>query len=228
MRIRFGEFEMDSETRLVLKAGARLSMTPKAFQLLEVLIRRRPAVVSKHEIFAVLWPKTFVSEANVANLISEIRTLLNDRARHPRYVRTAHGAGYAFCATAIECGRPPLPPPGPLSTCSLVGESGTFPLVEGDQVLGRGKDCEVALARPTVSRHHARIHVRGVEAVIEDLGSRNGTFVRGLRVSVPEPLVDDDEVSIGGVRLRFRVFDPNRTTDGLPLPLPAKDRTRTT
>jgi DNA-binding winged helix-turn-helix (wHTH) protein len=218
VHLRFGEYEIDSDTRLLLKAGKPMDLTPKAFQLLELLIRRRPAIVSKREILGALWPDTYVSEANVSNLVSEIRTTIKDAARRPQYIRTSHGAGYAFCGTAIECAAPSPPGLAALTNCSLVGSAGTFSLFEGTQVLGRGDDCDLVLASPVVSRQHARIHVSGETVVIEDLRSRNGTFVRGKRIGTPVSLYNDDVVCIGNITLRFRVIDPSRTTDTLSLP----------
>jgi DNA-binding winged helix-turn-helix (wHTH) protein len=212
--IRFDEFELDPQTRLLTRAGQALPVTPKAFRLLELLLSKRPAVVSKNEILDSLWPDAYVAEANVPNLVAELRAVLNDSARRPRYLRTAHGAGYAFSGAAIDHHRLPVVAEGQVrSACWLVGEAGSVQLLQGDQVLGRGPDCDLPVPGPSVSRRHARVSVRGAEATIEDLGSRNGTFVRGRRITGPESLNDGDEVRLGDVWLRFRASDPDCTTD---------------
>jgi DNA-binding winged helix-turn-helix (wHTH) protein len=218
VHVRFDEYELDSETRLLLKGGNPVPLTPKAFQLLELLVRKRPAIVSKTDILRALWPETYVSEGNVSNLVSEIRETLEDLARQPRYVRTAHGAGYAFCGTAVECGTagPPREIHGP-TICALVGESGTFPFAEGAHLVGRDEDCDLILSSPVVSRHHARISVSRDDTVIEDLKSRNGTFVGGQRLTAPVSLHDDDQVSFGNLVFYFRMLDPSKTTDTLSL-----------
>jgi DNA-binding winged helix-turn-helix (wHTH) protein len=217
IHVQFDDYELDSETRLLLKAGAPVALTPKAFQLLELLIRRRPAIVSKTDILKTLWPETYVSEGNVSNLVSEIRETLEDVARKPRFVRTAHGAGYAFCGDAVQRGgSQPREIQGP-TVCALLGETGTYPFSEGIHVIGRGDDCGLILSSPVVSRHHARLTVSRVDAVIEDLRSRNGTFVRGERISSPAPLQDDDQVSFGNLTFYFRLLDPSKTTDTLSL-----------
>ena len=72
-------------------------LSPKAFELLKTLIDQRPRALSKHELHAHLWPATFVSEANLASLIAEVREALGDTARQPRFIRTSHRFGYAFC-----------------------------------------------------------------------------------------------------------------------------------
>jgi pSer/pThr/pTyr-binding forkhead associated (FHA) protein len=165
----------------------------------------------------VLWPDTYVLEANVPNLVAEIRTALGDSARTPRYVRTAPGTGYAFDEIAVEYpvvlnavvqGR---------TVCKLVGKEQSFRLAEGVHLIGRGEQCDLMVPDSTVSRRHAKVTVCGTTVVIEDLGSRNGTFVRGLRLSTPVRLADGDDLCIGAVALSFRVLDPNLHTDVMPV-----------
>src|SRR6185436_12510804 len=100
MRLRFGPCMLDLDTRQLVRNGREIHLTPKAYALLDALISDRPKVVSKADLQHRLWPDTFVVEANLSALVAEIRTALGDRARAPRYVRTVHGFGYAFCATA--------------------------------------------------------------------------------------------------------------------------------
>ena len=81
--------------------------------------------------------------------------------------------------------------------------------------LGRGTDVEIRIDDPGVSRHHARIRIAGVQATIEDLGSKNGTFLAGRRVSQPSPLGDGDEIRLGSVVATFRIPPPAPTTTTL-------------
>src|SRR5262245_28970688 len=96
MAFRFGDLELSPETRLLTRKGQPVPLTPKAFQLLELLVRERPKVISKADIQNALWPDTYVVEANVPNLVAEIRSALGESARQPRFIRTAVGVGYAF------------------------------------------------------------------------------------------------------------------------------------
>lgn len=100
MRIRFGPFTLDLESRQLTNAGEEIHLEPKAFELLSALVLERPKVLSKADLQERLWPGTFVAEANLSNLVAEIRAALGDPARAPRFVRTAHGVGYAFCGQA--------------------------------------------------------------------------------------------------------------------------------
>ena len=96
MRVVFGDFVFDSDTRELLSGGNRLTLSPKAFQLLEVLIENRPRALSKSVLLDRLWAKTFVVEANLSNLVGEIRHALGEDSRTPRFVRTIPRFGYAF------------------------------------------------------------------------------------------------------------------------------------
>ena len=100
MRLRFGPFTLDLESRQLTSAGQEIHLEPKAFELLSALVLERPKAVSKADLQERLWPGTFVAEANLSNLVAEIRAALGDPARAPKFVRTAHGFGYAFCGEA--------------------------------------------------------------------------------------------------------------------------------
>lgn len=102
MRLQFGDCIFDSAARTLRRPGAEVRVSGKAFQLLEALIKARPRALSKEELFSLLWPDTFVSEASLAGLIKEVRAATGDRARSPLYISTAHRFGYAFIAEAVE------------------------------------------------------------------------------------------------------------------------------
>src|SRR3954469_24974410 len=78
MRIAFGRFTFDSDTRELLEAGRRVHVSPKAFDLLRVLLERRPNGVSKTELHDRVWPGAFVGDANLSVVIAEIRQVLGD------------------------------------------------------------------------------------------------------------------------------------------------------
>jgi len=74
----FGEYALDDSRRELLHRGAPVHLTPKAYALLQLLLERRPAAVSKAEIHDRIWPGTFVSEVNLATLVFEIRAAVGD------------------------------------------------------------------------------------------------------------------------------------------------------
>ena len=93
----FGDFVLDLDTHELVRAGTPISISPKAFQLLGVLVKNHPSALSKTELQKHLWPGTFVVEKNLTNLVSEIRAALDDDPAHPRFIRTVQRFGYAFC-----------------------------------------------------------------------------------------------------------------------------------
>src|ERR1700720_4399299 len=119
MQLTVSDWVFDSDTREVVRNGRAVPLSPKAFALLELLIRRRPKAVSKAEIHEHLWPGTFVSAANLANLVVELRAGLGDDARRPRTLRTVARFGYAFSAEAVV-GTPSSPAVSRPFACRLV------------------------------------------------------------------------------------------------------------
>jgi len=213
--VRFAHFDLDSDTRQLLRDGEDVHLSPKAFAVLSVLLAKRPNVVAKADLFGEIWPDVFVVDANLNVLVGEIRRALDDDAQSPRFIRTVHGVGYAFCGQAIEAGRPSrsvglqpdrLVEGGTAVRFWLAWKNQTFSLEEGDNIIGRDPRCEVWVDHSGVSRRHARIRIEGNESrpVLTDLESTNGTFVAGKRIMEATPLTDGDAIKVGSVTLKFR------------------------
>ena len=158
-RVSFGDFVLDLDSRELLRGRHAVSLAPKAYQLLEILVTNRPKALSKIALQERLWPGTFVVEKNLVNLIAEIRQSLGDDPTHPRFVRTVHRFGYAFQV-------PPAETPANNSTSRtavrfrLLWANGHAWLGEGEYLLGRDPDLELYLDSPGISRRHARIQDR--------------------------------------------------------------------
>ena len=203
MAVRLGDLTFDRDTRQLRRGAEDVHLSPKAFDLLALLIDHRPRVLSKHALHEHLWPATFVSDANLAGLIVEIREAMRDPASQPRFIRTVHRVGYAFCGEADVS--PELSSTEPLAYCWLLMKGRRVPLRSGENVLGRDVDV-IEVPSPTVSRRHARIVIRGPEALLEDLGSKNGTYLCGNAVSQRAVrLKDGDEIRAGSVVFHFRM-----------------------
>jgi DNA-binding winged helix-turn-helix (wHTH) protein len=196
---------LDTDSRQLFRDADEVRVSPKAFDLLALLVESRPRAVSKKELLERIWPATYVSEASLATLIREIRDALCDDARIPRYVRTVHRFGYAFCGAAADA--PAIAPRQRLTGLGswLLWQGHQILLRPGDNVLGREPDASAWLDAATVSRHHARIVISGDEATLEDLGSKNGTFLRGAPVTRASRLVDGDEIQVGSELVTFRM-----------------------
>lgn len=212
MTYRFATFVVNSDTRQLLAAGREVHLSPKAFDLLLILIQHRSRALSKAELQERLWPSTFVGETNLATLVAEIRRALDDTAHGSAYVRTVHRFGYRCVAAVTEAaGTQSGADGGP--HMYLRTDDRQFRLAQGATVIGRAADAAVRIDAGGVSRRHARILVRGGEADVEDLGSKNGTFVHGEPVTGTRRLSDGDEIRVGPVTLTFRIAPPTLATE---------------
>jgi DNA-binding winged helix-turn-helix (wHTH) protein len=212
---RFGDFTLNTATRQLLLNGGEVHLSPKAFELLAVLVESRSRAVSKAELQERLWPSTFVEETNLAGLIAEIRRALRDPASQPLFVRTVYGFGYRFVGdvstdqmtTAVQPGR---------TTLFLVSDEREMMLMEGANVIGRAPDATIQIDSPGVSRYHARILVADGLATLDDLNSKNGTFLDGEKITTSAALSDGREIRLGRVALTFRSATATSRTVTVP------------
>jgi DNA-binding winged helix-turn-helix (wHTH) protein len=212
MPIVFGDFVFDRASRRLLREGQEVHLGPKAFDLLDLLLSRQPEALSKAQVRDELWPRTFVSDSNLTSLVTELRSALGDDARRPRYVRTVYGFGYAFCGAAREGPDETGNERSPAGRPRIVCQGREVALRDGENLLGRADEAVVRVDSPTVSRRHARILVSDGRATLEDLGSRNGTFLRDLRIRGASDLADGDAIRIGRVRMVFKQLLPGDST----------------
>ncbi|HSC25722.1 MAG TPA: FHA domain-containing protein [Vicinamibacterales bacterium] len=206
MRVMFDRFVFDSDTRELLKDGQRLHVSPKAFDLLHLLLERRPRVVSKAELHDRIWAGAFVGDANLSVTVAEVRHALGDDSREGRLIRTVHRVGYAFCGQVSDVSAGGPSPRASYSRAWLSWNQATFQLGIGENVVGRDPRCDVWIDASGVSRRHARITVSGDEARLEDLDSSNGTFVGGRRVTSSRCLADGDVIELGAASVTFRLW----------------------
>jgi len=207
--VRFGPFALDPATRQLRRGPCEVHLTPKAFDLLTLLVGEAPRVVSKAEMHERLWPGTFVSDATLTGLVKEVRRALEDRDQSAPFVRTAHGVGYAFAA-AIDRGHAN----GSAQVWHWIDVDGRrIRLVEGENVIGRDPTSRIWLDVASVSRRHARILVRGDGVLLEDLGSKNRTTVGDSVLSGQAGLRDGDRISIGPIRLVYRTSSSGMPTE---------------
>ncbi|HEY6930473.1 MAG TPA: winged helix-turn-helix domain-containing protein [Thermoanaerobaculia bacterium] len=212
MRLAFGDSVYDSGTREVTRGNSGLALPPKAFQLLELLIKNRPNAVSKQEIQNQIWPGTFVSDASLANLIAELREALGDDARSPEIIRTVHRFGYAFHADVRAAQARGGAAPRAGIVCRLLWDGCEIQLAPGENLIGREASAAVWIDDALVSRQHARIVLGDEGASLEDLGSKNGTRLAGKRVEGIVPLCDRDQIGIGPATIVFRLYRQTGST----------------
>jgi DNA-binding winged helix-turn-helix (wHTH) protein len=213
MRYSFGDCWLDTASREFSRRGQSVHLSPKAFDLLCTLIQQRPRVVGKAELMQALWPDTFVVEGNLPVIVAEVRDALGDRAFGARAIKTHHGIGYGFTLDVEESSQSRRVDPNDPQLLLIIG-SRHLSLSAGVNEVGREATCDVYINDASVSRSHARIDVRGEAATITDLGSKNGTRVRGAVLAAPADLQDGDEITFGSVKARFIIKtrrDPRST-----------------
>lgn len=201
MRVRFGEFVFDSAARQISTNDEPVHLAPKAFELLQLLIEEHPRAIQKKELIDRLWPDVVVEEANLKNLIAEIRAVVGAQA-----IRTVQRYGYAFSTPDAAQAR---------SVARLIQGERIHRLNAGENVIGRDDDCTVVLDFTGVSRRHAAIRITRDGCILEDLGSRNGTWRNDERVERSVRLDDGDRIRVGGVPLIFRSAPRAKSTTTL-------------
>ncbi len=203
MRFALGDLTLDDGTRQLLRGDQELRLSPKAFDFLALLVKERPRIVTKTELHEKIWAGVFVSDASIAMVASEVRAALGESARAPRLIRTAHGHGYSFRGNATPVAS------GPASTIKqwLIFGERVLLLREGDNIVGRDPGADVWIDDPSVSRRHACVRVTAAGMTIEDLNSKNGTFLRDRPVASAVALTSGDGVRFGSALAVCRQSD---------------------
>lgn len=201
MRYTFHNATLDTDARVLQLRGAPIHLSPKAFELLELLVARRPNAVSKQELYDALWPNTFVVEANLPVLIREVRSAIGDDDH--AIIKTVHRFGYRFDADVRDDGLLHL----------LIHGDRQVRLRSGENVVGRDAAADVVVPSTTVSRRHAIITIDGAAATLTDLGSKNGTRLDGRAVDGSVPLPDGSALRFGAIEMTYRCTPPASATE---------------
>jgi DNA-binding winged helix-turn-helix (wHTH) protein len=208
----FGSLCVDADARTVTSTEGAVHLTRKAFDLLLLLLERRPNAVSKEQIYAHLWPDTFVAESALQTLVHEIRQAIDDRELQQSWIYTVHGIGYRFAGQVLASDPAPSTTQPGRPEAWLLGESIRVALHAGENILGRGLEEVIEVEAPTISRRHARIII-GDSVTLEDLESKNGTWLGDERLTAPRALADGDIVRLGSARFTFRLVRQPRSTE---------------
>ena len=139
---RFGSCKLDFDARQLSRNGQTVHLSPKAFELLKILVTERPKAISKAELLERIWPGTFVTEDSLASTVTKARAAIGDDAATPAFLRTVHAFGYAFSGSGGETREAPAP--GQASAWLLV-QGRAVSLVDGENLIGRDPAAQVAL-----------------------------------------------------------------------------------
>ncbi len=204
---RLGDWVVQPTLCRLVSGATVVRIRPKLMDVLSYLVGRAGRVVPKAEIIDAVWAKEYVAEGTLAQSVFELRSALGDDGKGSRYIETIPKRGYRLVAPVQRLERTPARVP---AWVLVIGER-EVALEPGVNIIGRAPDATVRIDLFEVSRHHTRIRVHPGGASIEDLGSKNGTYLRGERLNGPAELRDGDEVRVGGVLLVFRELGAGST-----------------
>src|SRR5215831_7526672 len=101
MRV-FGPFRLDTVNHCLWRGNSRVSLTPKAFDVLRYLVEHADRLVTQDELLEALWPETYVNPEGIRKYILEIRKVLGDRSEEPAFIETYPKRGYQFVAPVTD------------------------------------------------------------------------------------------------------------------------------
>jgi DNA-binding winged helix-turn-helix (wHTH) protein len=228
---RFAEFELDVAAYALRNRGESVKLERIPMEVLILLVERAGTLVERSEIQTQLWgPEIFLEhDAAINTAIRKIRHALGDDAATPRFVETVVGKGYRFIAP-LENVRSPTQPGEPAANGSpeqsaqqrpqfprysvMVGKQ-EFILNSAETLLGRDPTAGICVDHPSVSRKHARISIESDGVILQDLGSRNGTFLNGRRVDAPAKIHHNSVIGLGPITLVFHVARAPASTQSI-------------
>ena len=219
MAYRFGPFLYHPARRGLMKDGAEIPLTHKSRELLLLFLHNPGRLLARDEIVNKVWPDTAVTDDALRFQVAELRKAFGEEGK--AFIQTIRREGYRWEAPVRPAADRPVRPaatgasPSPATRFRLVLGTREVQLLEGENIIGRDPDGALWIDHPSVSRRHARIVVAGGKAVLEDLDSKNGTFLGGKQLGKKAALADGDEVRIGPETMVFRAASSATTrTEG--------------
>ncbi|HEX4439925.1 MAG TPA: FHA domain-containing protein [Thermoanaerobaculia bacterium] len=215
MAYRFGPFLYDQADRCLLRDGVEVPLTHKSRELLLLFLENPRRMLPRETIVESVWRETAVTDDAVGAQIAKLRRALGDAGGE--ILKMVRREGYRWDAEVrVEDTAPRhpvrsvVPSSGP--RFRLILRDREIQLLDGPNVIGRDRDSAVWIDHESVSRRHAQVVVARGRARLEDLESRNGTFLNGRRISRGEPLSDGDTMRIGVIPIVFRTLVRLKTT----------------
>jgi DNA-binding winged helix-turn-helix (wHTH) protein len=215
MAYRFGGFLYDPVRRELSKDGVETPLTHKSRELLLLFLNNPGRLLTREEIVETVWPDVAVTDDALRFQVAELRKAFGPKGKE--FVRTIRREGYRWEAAVRPAADRRLrpaedeTPSRPRTRFRLVLGTREVQLLDGENVIGRDPDGALWIDHPSVSRRHARILVAAGKAMLEDLGSKNGTYRNRKRIERRSPLSDGDEVRVGPETMVFRMLSSGTT-----------------
>ena len=215
MAYRFGPFLYDPVRRGLLLDGEEIPLTHKSRELLLLFLHNPGRLLTRGEIVEKVWPDVAVTDDALRFQVVELRKAFGTKGK--AFIQTVRREGYRWETDVKAAANKPIGSTAadgsvrPRARYRLMLDAHEVQLIEGDNLIGRDPDGTVWIDHPSVSRRHARILIGDGKARLEDLDSKNGTFVGGKRIQKKTPLSDGDEIRIGPETMVFREMSPGTT-----------------
>jgi DNA-binding winged helix-turn-helix (wHTH) protein len=212
---RLGEWVVDPRANRVSQGTTTVQLEQRVMSVLLCLAENAGEVVTRQRLVDSVWDEGFVADNTVTHAIAELRKAFRDCARDPLFIETIHRRGYRLIAPVI------LDAPQadgynlePVRFLAIFRET-EYPLWQGEYLIGRDPECAITIPSMKVSRHHARITVEGPRTLLDDLESKNGTFLNGIRIECSTAINGGDLIGIGRITetIRFVASLSRRTTE---------------
>jgi DNA-binding winged helix-turn-helix (wHTH) protein len=201
---RLGAWLVEPSLDRISRDGEAVRLRPRAMDVLILLAGMAGKLASKKRLIDAVWRTEFVSDHALTQVIAELRAALGDDARNPAYIENIPRRGYRLVATVTPVAASVAQVRDAALPFKLQSADRDYALIQGPNVIGRTGDADICIDRTEVSRCHARIVVQGTTATIEDLDSKNGTYLNGERLDRTTLLANGDEIWIGRSVARFR------------------------
>ncbi len=209
-----GEWVVEPQLgRLTCGGGVGVNLERKVMDVLLSLARKHGRLVTRSELIDTVWGTEYISDNTLTHAIAELRSALGCDAKNPSYIETIHRRGYRLLIggskrEATQKATVDKPP-----CFHVVTGDRSVRLGNGENLIGRIPWATVSIESLQVSRRHARIVVDGSTALLEDLGSKNGTYLNGRPLKDPTYLADDDRIGLGSHVVVLRLI-ASVTTEG--------------
>ena len=215
MAYRFGPFLYDPVSRGLLHGGAEIALTHKSRELLLLFLNNPGRLLTRDQIIEKVWPDVAVTDDALRFQLTELRKAFGKEGGE--FIRTIRREGYRWEAPVRAAADRPVRAAADDSGQRLVPRfrlvltTREVQLLDGENVVGRDADAALWIDHPSVSRHHARIVVAHDKVTLEDLESKNGTYLNGKKIGRRTTLEDGDHVRVGPETMVFRSLTAGTT-----------------
>ncbi len=192
-----GEWLVDPDLGRLTRGATTVHVELRVMDVLVYLAIHTSELVTRKELIDSVWGTEFISDNTLTHAIAELRSALEDDAKNPTYIETLHRRGYRLLARVGDPGSKESGNTAERSIMTVVDGDRRVRLGIGENIIGRLPWATVTIESLQVSRRHARIVVDDESAILEDLGSKNGTRLNGRPVNRPSTLSDGDKISLG-------------------------------